>query len=72
MSTAARTAFDVRSLTSLPPDALLSRAQVAAWLQATERQVERWRIPRIALSRKVVRYRLGTVREWLQERALAD
>ena len=65
-------AFDVRSLASLPPDTLLSRPQVATWLQATERQVERWRIPRIQLSRKVVRYRLGTVREWLQKRALAD
>jgi hypothetical protein len=64
------TAFDVRSLSSLPPEALLSRAQVAAWLQVTERQIERWRVPRIALSRKVVRYRLGDVREWLQTRVL--
>jgi hypothetical protein len=72
LSTVARTAFDIRSLPTLPADALLSRAQVAAWLQATERQVERWRIPRLALSRKVVRYKVGAVRNWLEQRALAS
>jgi hypothetical protein len=56
----------------MSPDTLLTRKELAAYLKATERQVERWRVPRFALSRKVTRYRLRDVQAWLEQRARTD
>jgi hypothetical protein len=45
---------------------VLTREQVAAWLQVRPRQVERLGVPCIALGRKTVRYLKADVLAWLE------
>jgi len=47
------------------PDAILTRAEVAAWLKINPRQVERLGIPCIDLGRKTKRYVAKDVQAWL-------
>lgn len=54
-----------------PPDAILTRDEVAAWLRITPRQVERLGIPCIDLGRKTKRYRARDVEEHLEGRRRA-
>ena len=49
-----------------PPDAILTRQDVAAWLQVRPRQVERLGVPFFDLGLKTKRYRAGDVLEWLE------
>lgn len=51
---------------------VLTREQVAAWLQIRPRQVERFGIPRLALGRKTVRYLRGDVAAWLKQQRKAS
>ena len=51
------------------PDVLLSRAQVAEWLQLRPRQVERLGVPAVRLGHRTLRYRRGDVERWLAARA---
>ena len=55
-------------------DGILTREQVASWLQVRPRQVERLGVPCIALGRKTVRYFRSDVLEWLkaQRRATSE
>ena len=46
---------------------VLTREQVAAWLQIRPRQVERFGIPCIPLGRKTVRYLRADVAAWLTQ-----
>lgn len=47
--------------------AVLTRAEVAAWLKVRPRQVERLGVPCIALGRKTVRYLRSDVLTWLTQ-----
>ncbi len=53
------------------PGAILTREQVAEWLQITPRLVNDLGIPTIALSRKTKRYDADDVRAWLAARKAA-
>lgn len=48
------------------PDAILTRAEVAAWLKIKPRQVERLGVPCIDLGRKTKRYVAKDVEAWLE------
>jgi hypothetical protein len=48
------------------PDAILTRDQVAQWLQVRPRQVERLGVPYFDLGRKTKRYRAQDVLDWLE------
>lgn len=48
-----------------PPEAVLTRAQVCAWLQCAPRQVDRWHIPAIYLGPKSKRWLAKDVLDWL-------
>ncbi len=50
----------------LPPDAVLTTDQVAAWLQVRPRQLERLGVPRLDLGRKTKRYLARDVLAWIQ------
>ncbi len=54
------------------PDAILTAAQVAQWLQVKPRQVIRLRIPCADLGRKTKRYRGRDVLSWLDKQCLAS
>lgn len=47
--------------------AVMTRDEVAAWLQVRPRQVERLGIPYISLGRKTVRYLRADVLAWLEQ-----
>ncbi len=47
------------------PDAILTRDEVAAWLQLKPRQVERLGVPCLDLGRKTKRYLAKDVLAWL-------
>ncbi len=47
------------------PDAILTRAEVAAWLKIKPRQVKRLRVPCLDLGRKTKRYLGRDVLSWL-------
>ncbi len=54
-------------MTSSPfPEAILTRAEVAAWLKVRPRQVERLGIPALDLGRKTKRYVARDVIAWLE------
>ena len=53
------------------PDAILTRAEVAAWLQVKPRQVERLGVPVLDLGRKTKRYLVKDVLAWLEKRRAA-
>lgn len=48
-------------------DDVMTREQVAEWLQIRPRQVERFGIPCLALGRKTVRYLRSDVAVWLTQ-----
>jgi len=50
----------------LAPDAVLTRAEVAAWLKVQPRQVERLGVPCVDLGRKTKRYLRRDVLAWLE------
>ena len=47
------------------PDAVLTRAEVSAWLKCAPRQVDRWGIPAIYLGPKSKRWLARDVLDWL-------
>ncbi len=49
------------------PDAVLTRADVAAWLKLRPRQVERLGVPCLDLGRKTKRYLRRDVLAWLEQ-----
>lgn len=49
----------------LPDTTVMTRIEVAAWLQVKPRQVDRMGIPCIQLGRKTVRYLRADVMAWL-------
>src|SRR5713226_1539176 len=53
---------------ALPRDALLTAAEVGAWLKITSRQVQRLGMPWIDLGRKTPRYQVKDVLAWLETR----
>ena len=55
----------------LPQDAVLTAADVAAWLKIARRQVQRLGIPWIDLGRKTPRYQVKDVLAWLETRRRA-
>ena len=52
----------------LGPFSVMTRAQLAVWLQVTERTVDRLQVPALPLSEGVKRYLLSDVLSWLQSR----
>lgn len=57
---------------AIPPESpdgpeILTREQVARWLQVRPRQVERLGVPCLPLGRKTVRYFRSDVLAWLEE-----
>ena len=52
----------------LPPETLLTAADVGEWLKVTPRQVQRLGIPWIDLGRKTRRYLATDVVQWLDAR----
>lgn len=48
-----------------PPDAVLTRDEVCAWLKINRRQVDRWGIPAIYLGPKSKRWQAKDVQAWL-------
>jgi hypothetical protein len=55
-------------LGELPPEALLTAAEVGDWLKVSTRQVQRLGIPWIDLGRKTRRYQVKDVVAWLETR----
>lgn len=56
-----------RSPVDIPPDALLTREQVAARLQVRPRQVDRLGVPCLRLGLKTKRYVPADVNAWIEE-----
>jgi hypothetical protein len=52
-------------------EAVLTRDQVCAWLQISERQFYRLNLPAIRVGKRGVRYHVGTVLEHLKRRQVA-
>jgi hypothetical protein len=53
-----------------PPEAILDQAQLAEWLQVSERTVKAWTfLPRLNLPGKMVRYSAGQVLAYLEGNA---
>lgn len=48
-----------------PPGTILTTAQLAAWLQCSERQVELLRLPRLSGLGRLARYEAGAVLQHL-------
>jgi hypothetical protein len=57
-----------RGFPELGANAVMTREQVAAWLQVRPRQVERLGVPCLDLGRKTKRYFAREVLAWIQER----
>ena len=53
-------------MTPLPTD-VLTREQVAAWIQVKPRQVERLGVPCLRLGNKTLRYLRSDVLRWLEK-----
>lgn len=49
------------------PDQVLTREDVARWLQVEPRQVERLGVPCLVLGRKTIRYFKADVQAWIDE-----
>lgn len=56
----------------LPSDAILTAAEVAAWIKVKPRQVQRLGIPCIDLGRKTKRYLARDVWAWLETQRRVD
>lgn len=55
-------------------DGYLTRAELASYLHVSERTIARWQaegLPAEVWGRRLIRYQLGTVRSWLDERKAA-
>jgi hypothetical protein len=52
-----------------PPNAVLTTAQVATWLNVHPRQLSRLRVPRLKLGHKTVRYLAKSVQAWIERQA---
>ncbi len=52
-----------------PPNAVLTTAQVADWLNVEPRQVARLGVPSMKFGHKTVRYRARDVQAWLDKQA---
>ena len=64
------TATVIDSLPAAPaPEAVLTTDQVCAWLQISERQLQRLDLPVIRLGKRTIRYHVGTVLEHLKRKA---
>jgi hypothetical protein len=50
-----------------PPDAVLTRDEVCAWLKVRPRQVDRWGIPCVYLGPKSKRWLAKDVLAWLEQ-----
>lgn len=50
-------------------EAMLTSAQVCAWLQISERQLQRLNLPVIRLGKRTCRYHVGSILEHLKRRA---
>lgn len=57
-----------RSLSELPPDALVPPGTMARILGVSVRQLGRLNIPRVVLSPRVTRYRPADVGGWIAQR----
>jgi hypothetical protein len=57
-----------RDVPELGANAVMTREQVAVWLQVRPRQVERLGVPCLDLGRKTKRYLAREVLAWIQER----
>jgi hypothetical protein len=55
-----------------PPTAILTSAQVAAWLAVLPRQLARLGVPRVRLGHKTIRYRAKDVQAWLNKQPAID
>ena len=51
-----------------PREAMLTADQVCAWLQISERQLQRQNLPFVRLGKRTIRYHVGTVLEYLTKR----
>lgn len=49
-----------------PPEAILTRHEVATWLRLKPRQVERLGVPVLRLGPRTLRYRAGDVAAWIE------
>ena len=54
-----------------PPEAILTRQQLAAWLQVSEHTVKDWPLPRLKLPGSTVRYSAGAILAYLEGREVA-
>lgn len=52
-----------------PPETILTRKQLAEWLQVSEHTVKDWGLPRLKLPTGTVRYSAGQVLAYLEGRA---
>ena len=52
-----------------PETAMLTKEQAAAWLQISERQLERLNLPVVMLGKRTPRYHVGSILEHLTRRA---
>lgn len=50
------------------PEAVLTTEQVCAWLQISERQLQRLDLPVIRLGKRTIRYHVGTVLDHLKRK----
>lgn len=64
---ASRGAIEEAAGPSLMASPLLTREEVAAWLQVGSREVVRLGVPCIKLSRKILRYDRAEVMAWLRQ-----
>lgn len=51
-----------------PPDGIMTRDEVAAWLKVAPRQIDRLGIPCIDLGKKTKRYLVKDVATWLESK----
>jgi len=56
------------SFWDLPPEALLTAAEVGNWLKVAPRQVQQLGVPWIDLGRKSRRYQVKDILAWLETR----
>jgi hypothetical protein len=54
-----------------PAEAILTRKQLADWLQVSEHTVKDWYLPRLKLPSGTVRYSAGQVLAYLEGRLVA-
>jgi predicted DNA-binding transcriptional regulator AlpA len=59
----------VAELPAPAPMTILTRAQVCAWLQISERQFYKLNIPALRVGKRAVRYQAATVLEFFMRRS---